>query len=122
MSEMDNENNEFTERRNELSNKFIRFGEALRQEGISSGDESIELSSKILIVLGGAIHDLDDMDKLAYLAELFASKKIVENMGPDPFDAEEIRRVIMDSLPPLPLSDDEEGDEDYDEEFDEDEE
>jgi hypothetical protein len=69
-----------TDRRLDLSSKFMQMGQALMEEGKETRDISISQIGTILIFLAGISFDDDDINKFSELVSMYSAKKVLENM------------------------------------------
>lgn len=69
-----------SERRLELTSKFVQMGKALVDEGKESNDLIISQLGSMIIFLGGISFEDEDVIKFGELVSMFSAKKIVESM------------------------------------------
>lgn len=67
-------------RREDLSTKFQKMGQALIQEGFSVSDENIIQSGTLLIILSNLITNDEDMFIFGEICTMFSAKKILDDM------------------------------------------
>jgi hypothetical protein len=67
-------------RREDLSTKFQKMGQALVQEGFTISDENIVQSGTIFIILSDLILNDSDMFIFGEICTMFSAKKILDNM------------------------------------------
>ena len=73
---------ENTERRLDLSTKFIKMGQSLMEEGREIDDAGIAQIGATMIFMGGLmIGDEEDIFKFSELCSMFSAKKILESMN-----------------------------------------
>lgn len=72
---------ENTERRLDLSTKFIKMGQSLMEEGNENDDIGVSQIGATMIFMGGLlIGDDEDIFKFSDLCSMFSAKKILESM------------------------------------------
>ena len=69
-----------SERRLELTSKFVQMGKALVDEGRSLDDPIIAQLGSMIIFLGGICFDDDDVMKFGDLVSMYSAKKLIESM------------------------------------------
>ena len=82
-----------SERRLELTSKFVQMGKALVEEGKEKNDQIISQLGSMIIFLGGICFDDEDVIKFGDLVSMFSAKKLIEALeeNKDP-DLMEIRK------------------------------
>jgi len=82
-----------SERRLELTSKFVQMGKALVEEGKEKNDQIISQLGSMIIFLGGICFDDEDVIKFGDLVSMFSAKKLIESLeeNKDP-DLMEIRK------------------------------
>ena len=82
-----------SERRLELTSKFVQMGKALVEEGKEKNDQIISQLGSMIIFLGGICFDDEDVIKFGELVSMFSAKKLIEALeeNKDP-DLMEIRK------------------------------
>lgn len=69
-----------SERRLELTSKFVQMGKALVDEGRSLDDPIIAQLGSMIIFLGGICFDDEDVMKFGDLVSMYSAKKLIESM------------------------------------------
>ena len=69
-----------SERRLELTSKFVQMGKALVDEGRSLEDPIIAQLGSMIIFLGGICFDDEDVMKFGDLVSMYSAKKLIESM------------------------------------------
>lgn len=68
------------DRQLEISLKLIEMGNALMTEGHNKNDYIITQTGTFLILLGGLMFDVNDIEKFGDLCTMFSAKKILDSM------------------------------------------
>lgn len=69
-----------TERRLQLTSKFVQMGKALVEEGRNSDDLIIAQLGTMIIFIGGICFDDEDVIKFGDLVSMYSAKKLIESM------------------------------------------
>lgn len=69
-----------TERRLQLTSKFVQMGKALVEEGKASDDLIIAQLGSMIIFIGGICFDDEDVIKFGDLVSMYSAKKLIESM------------------------------------------
>lgn len=72
--------NKEKDRQLEVSSKLIEMGNALMTEGRADNDFVISQTGIFLILLGGVMFDVNDVEKFGDLCSMFSAKKILDSM------------------------------------------
>lgn len=72
-----------SERRLELTSKFVQMGKSLVEEGKEKNDQIISQLGSMIIFLGGICFDDEDVIKFGDLVSMFSAKKLIEALEED---------------------------------------
>jgi hypothetical protein len=72
-----------SERRLQLTSKFVQMGKALVEEGKEKNDHIISQLGSMIIFLGGICFDDDDVIKFGEIVSMFSAKKLIEALEED---------------------------------------
>lgn len=78
-----------TDRRLELSGKFIEMGQALIKEGEETNDYTVKQTGAFMILMASTIFSEEDTYMFGELCSMFNAKKMLEDMNSanNPFSA-----------------------------------
>ena len=69
-----------SERRLQLTSKFVQMGKALVEEGKEKNDKIISQLGTMIIFLGGICFDDEDVIKFGELVSMYSAKKLMETL------------------------------------------
>ena len=72
-----------SERRLQLTSKFVQMGKALVEEGKEKNDKIISQLGTMIIFLGGICFDDEDVIKFGELVSMYSAKKLMESLEED---------------------------------------
>ena len=72
-----------SERRLQLTSKFVQMGKALVEEGKEKNDKIISQLGTMIIFLGGICFDDEDVIKFGELVSMYSTKKLMESLEED---------------------------------------
>ena len=72
-----------SERRLQLTSKFVQMGKALVDEGKEKNDKIISQIGTMIIFLGGICFDDEDVIKFGELVSMYSAKKLMESLEED---------------------------------------
>lgn len=87
-----------TDRRLDLSSKFMQMGQSLISEGKKEKDLALAQTGSIFIFISGLmLGDDDDIFKFSDLCSMFSAKKVLDNLQEDGGMLKNLMKDISDS-------------------------